>query len=178
VQLRLLHTQHERRVSRVAPVRRRDQAGPRGRGTHPGRGVQALWDRPAGPFSPGKRAQQEPDPRYALALRCRSRAAPGADHRSNPGHAADAGQGEAGPSCAREVEAGLLFCSHGRKLPGRFGHRARSAGEGRTLKFISAAGTEQRIRFSRTLDDRCRGFVYRTPDRADHCDDPDGVIAH
>ncbi len=28
----------------------------RGGGTHPGRGIRALWNRPAGPFSPGKRA--------------------------------------------------------------------------------------------------------------------------
>ena len=92
-----------RRVSRAAPVRGGDQAGPRGGGTHPGRGVPALWDRPAGPFSPGKRAQQEPDAGHALALRCRSRETPGPDHRSDPRHAAGEGQGEAAARGTREV---------------------------------------------------------------------------
>jgi hypothetical protein len=79
------------------------EASPRGGGTHPGRGVPALWDRSAGPFPVGERAQQEPDAGHALALRCRRRAAPGPDHRSDPRHAAGAGQSEAGPIGTREV---------------------------------------------------------------------------
>ena len=104
-----------------------------------GRGVSALWNRPAGPFSPGKRAQQEPDARHALALRCRSRAAPGPDHRSYPRHPASAGQSEAGPDGSSGVGAGFPFCSCERQFRGRRGQRVRSAAEGRATS-VSCRG--------------------------------------
>jgi hypothetical protein len=98
-----------------------------------------MWDRSAGPFSPEKRAQQEPAAGHSLALRRRSRAALAPDHRSDPRHAAGAGQGEADPRGTRELEAGLLSCSHEREFRGTFGHQVRSAAEGRTARISCRA---------------------------------------
>ena len=47
----------------------------------------------------------------------------------------------------------------------------------RIARFSALMATEQRIRFSCTLDDRGRELIDRNPQRADHCDDRDSMNA-